>query len=275
MIVFVPTRARISKQVTMKEFDLPAKEYATVFVVPSSEEVTFRQRWPKVTLHVVPDHFRLSDIRQYLVDMWNVFGDPHHVCMDDDLVFLRRKAPLDVHQRKGNAADAKDAFARMESWLKLGYVHGSLSQRGGNNHCEEAFKVIGRSTDCHFYNAEIIKNEGIKINDVILRQDFHLTLSLLELGYPNLIDHEFMSGQKDGTPGGCQTYRNHEMLEQQAHLLAELHPGFVKVVTKERIGGFGTSTDVRMSWQKAFCSRINERKTPYNPMIQMAELSDE
>lgn len=148
----------------------------------------------------------------------------------------------------------------MEDWLKRGYVHGSLSQRGGNNHCPESEKFIGRATDCHFYNAEILQAEGIRFNDVILRQDFHATLSLLELGYPNVIDHEFMAGQKDGEPGGCQAYRTHEMLAEQAHLLASLHPGLVTVTSKSRKGGFGDSTDVRMAWQKAFATRVKDRK---------------
>ena len=261
MRVFVPTRARIHKQITRREFFLDKIPYRVTYVVPESEAAAFTRQWSGSEILVVPDEFRLSQIRQWLVETRRI-DDPHHVCMDDDLVFLRRKAPLDVHQRKGNQTDAIEAFARMDWWLREGYAHGSLSQRGGNNHCPDAFKLIGRSTDCHFYNADILYGEGIRIDAVILRQDFHTTLSLLELGYPNVIDHEFMSGQKDGTPGGCQVYRTHQMLEEQAYLLASLHPGLVQVVEKERKGGFGKSVDVRIAWKKAFQSRLSERKLP-------------
>lgn len=263
MRVYVPTRARIHKQITKREFFLDTIPYRVTYLVPASELKQFRNAWPKIEdVADVPDDWGLSDIRQWLIDDPINRVDPYHVCMDDDLVFLRRKAPLDVHQRKGNQQDAVECFQRMEYWLRQGYAHGSISQRGGNNHCPDAYKTIGRSTDCHFYNADILHGEGIQINAVRLRQDFHTTLSLLELGYPNVIDHEFMSGQKDGMPGGCQVYRTKEMLEEQAHLLASLHPGFVTVVEKERKGGFGVSTDVRMSWQKAYCSRLAERKLP-------------
>lgn len=262
MRIFIPTRARIYKQITRREFFLDHVPYSVRYIVPEAEYKKAKAVFGDVEIIAVPDDWKLSDIRQWLIDDPDLSLDPYHIFMDDDLVFLRRKAPLDVHQRKGNKQDAIEAFQRMEHWLQTGYAHGSLSQRGGNNHCPEAFKEIGRATDCHFYNAAILRGEEIKINQVMLRQDFHTTLSLLELGYPNLIDHEFMSGQQDGTPGGCQVYRTPEMLAEQAHLLASLHPGLVKVIEKTRKGGFGTSTDVRISWQKAFRSRINERKLP-------------
>lgn len=255
MRVFVPTRARITKQITRRKFflDHPQFPYPVTYVVPESEEKGFQKVWGHVDLYTVPDTFRFSDVRQHLVEEF--LADPHHVCMDDDLVFLRRKAPLNVHQRSDmRFQDALDCFRRMELWLERGFVHGALSQRGGNNHCPDAYALNKRATDCHFYHAGVLHDLGIKINAVVLRQDFHTTLSLLELGYPNVIDHEFMTGQKDGEPGGCQVYRNHEMLEEQAHLLHRLHPDFVTVVEKERIRGFGMSTDVRIAWKKAYTS---------------------
>lgn len=263
MRIFIPTRARIDKQTTRYKFFLDHDiGYPVTYIVPECEAVRYQRAWPQSDLLIVPDDFKLSDIRQHLVDVYRT-PDPFHCCFDDDLVFLRRKAPTDVHQRSDMMlTDAREAFARCEYWLKAGYAHGSLSQRAGNNNEPTAFKVIGRATDTHWYNADVIHGEGVQINAVMLRQDFHTTLSLLELGYPNVIDHEFISGQTDGKPGGCEVYRTKEMLEQQAHLLASLHPRFVKIVQKERKTGFGVSTDVRIQWVQAFESRLSERKLP-------------
>jgi hypothetical protein len=261
MIVFIPTRARITKQITRQRFFLDKIPYPVVYVVPESEAERYLVNWSGSTILTVPDAYRLSDIRQHLVDTH--YDNPHHCCFDDDLVFLRRKAPTDVHQRSDmRVQDAIECFQRIEFWLKEGYAHGALSQRSGNNHEPTAVKVIGRATDTHFYNARVIRDEGIKINEVVLRQDFHLTLSLLERGYPNVIDHEFISGQSDNGPGGCSVYRTKEMLEEQAHLLASLHPEFVKVVTKVRKGGFGESVDVRIQWVAAYESKMHLRKLP-------------
>lgn len=262
MRIFIPTRARIEKQITRKKFFLDQIPYLVTYIVPQSEFSRFMRTWPDSSVLVVPDSFRLSDIRQWLVDEHSE-PDPFHCCFDDDLVFLRRKAPLDIHQRSDmKLQDAIDCFQRIEFWLKEGWAHGALSQRAGNNNEPGEIKVIGRATDTHWYNAAVIKEEGIKINAITLRQDFHLTLSLLERGYANLLLMEFMSGQTDGTPGGCQVYRTHEMLEQQAHVLKELHPEFVTVVQKERKKGFGTSTDVRIQWVKAFESKMHLRVRP-------------
>jgi hypothetical protein len=261
MKIFIPTRARIHKQITRQKFFLDKIPYPVIFVVPESEHSAYLRNWPGSHMLTVPDEFRLSNIRQWLVDTQR--EDPHHCCFDDDLVFLRRKSPLDVHQRSDmRIQDAIECFQRIEFWLKDGWAHGALSQRSGNNHETGAFKVIGRATDTHFYNAEVIHGEGLKFNDVILRQDFHMTLSLLERGYPNIIDHEFISGQTDGKAGGCEVYRTKEMLEEQAHLLASLHPEFVTVITKVRKTGFGESVDVRIQWVKAFESKMNLRKLP-------------
>lgn len=261
MRIFIPTRARIGRQITRSRFFLDhIKDYPVTYVVPESEQRRYLETYPKSDVLVVPDEYKLSDIRQHLVDECRA-PDPFHCCFDDDLVLLRRKAPTDIHQRSDmRLQDAQEALERCEYWLKAGYAHGSLSQRAGNNNEPSPLKVIGRATDTHFYNANIIHGEGIKINAVMLRQDFHTTLSLLELGYANIIDHEFMSGQTDGKPGGCEVYRTKQMLEEQAHLLASLHPDFVKVVTKVRKGGFGESTDVRVQWVKAFESRLQDRK---------------
>jgi hypothetical protein len=252
MRIFVLTRSRIHKQITRREFCLDKMAYNVTYVVPESQQDAYVRAWPGSNTVTVPDEFKIHQIRQHVMETFRA-PDPLHVVMDDDLVFLRRKSPKDIHQRKGLLADALEVFPRMESWMvRGGYLHGSLSQRGGNNHVEDAFKEVGRSVDCHFYQAHRLYELGIRIDAIVLRSDFHMTLSLLELGYPNIIDYEFMSGQKDGEPGGCQDYRTHDMLDSQAHELVKLHPGFVTVVTKERIGGFGTSTDVRIAWKKAY-----------------------
>ena len=253
MRIFVPTRARIGKQITRRKFFLDQVPYRVSIIVPESERDAYIRAHSKTKeILVVPDEFKLSDIRQWVVDEFR--DDPRHCFFDDDLDLLRRKAPTDVHMTgKTTLKDALECFQRIEYWFDEGYVHGSLSQRSGNNTVAEAFKLVGRSVDAHFYDANVIHNAGIKINAVVLRQDFHTTLSLLELGYPNVIDYEFICGQSYLVqPGGCQVYRTHEMLEQQAYLLQSLHPKYVTVTQKERVGGFGVSTDVRMAWRKAY-----------------------
>ena len=277
MIIFIPTRSRIHKQITRKKFylDYIQQFYPVYYVVPERELDLFSRVNRVEHILSVPDSFRLSNIRQWLVDTQRE-PDPLHCCWDDDLVFLRRKNPLELPQRSQTTReDALDCFRRIEEWLQKGYAHGAISQRAANGMMSEPkpYKLIGRATDTHFYNADIIDGERLRFDDVILRQDFHMTLSLLERGYPNVLDYEFMSGQTDGTPGGCQAYRSLELLAEQATVLARLHPGVVKVEEKVRKGGFGVSTDVRIQWLKAFRSRLADRKLPMRD-IDLAEIPE-
>jgi hypothetical protein len=84
-----------------------------------------------------------------------------------------------------------------------------------------------------------------------------MTLQLLRAGYPNAVITEFVHNQAgSNTEGGCSAYRDAKMMESSARKLAKLHPGFVKVVTKETktSWGGGERVDVQIAWKKALAS---------------------
>ena len=89
-------------------------------------------------------------------------------------------------------------------------------------------------------------------------EDFDVTLSLLELGYPNRITYKYAWGQgRSGDDGGCSLYRTSEMQKNAAIRLAEFHPRTVKVVNKRsktKWGGLDSEVrvDVIVNWKKAF-----------------------
>jgi hypothetical protein len=89
-------------------------------------------------------------------------------------------------------------------------------------------------------------------------EDFDLTLQLLRLGKPNRVFFEYCWNQRDsGATGGCSKYRTPEMQSDAAHRLAEMHQGFVKLVTKKSKDtstswkGMKERVDVIVSWRKA------------------------
>jgi hypothetical protein len=239
--------------------DEVSKKYQIIHVVPHCEA----DLWIKTgkSFAVVPDEWKIADIRHWIVEQfWNL--DRFHVTMDDDLRLYRRIERDEPALRMQTVQDSLDMFARIEKYLKDdGYAHGAISERGGNNHyppLEENYRAL-----ClHFYDAKILHEEGIDHRAVIEREDYHVTLSLLELGYINAIDFEFAHDQLPNVAGGCSRYRTPKMLADAAYQLAELHPGCVRVVernTKASINR-GMSLDVRVQWKKAFGRRANERK---------------
>ena len=65
MKIFLPTRGRIDKQVSKKALFLDEGcEYEVVFVVPECES----QHWPGYNTMVVPNDWRMAQIRQFIMD---------------------------------------------------------------------------------------------------------------------------------------------------------------------------------------------------------------
>jgi hypothetical protein len=63
MKIYIPTRARILKQITRQRFFLDKIPYQVVYVVPESERDRYLATWPESFTLTVPDEYRLSDIR--------------------------------------------------------------------------------------------------------------------------------------------------------------------------------------------------------------------
>ena len=153
-----------------------------------------------------------------------------------------------------------------------GFHHVGVSARPGNNntfpkqYCEKT-----RATHVHGYRLSTLLKHNVRFDAVPLMEDFHVTLSLLKLGYPNLVMQDFACGQAaSNAPGGCSLYRDAELQAEACQTLRSLHPDFVTVVTKKSKSWQGMSTrlDVRIQWKKALGTRRTTRKnrcaTPKN-----------
>lgn len=267
MRIFLWTRGRLDMQRTRKNFHLDSPEisryWEVTYVVPDCEAEEFMERYPTSKIIAVNDDWNASQIRHHLT-YEHAEPDYCHVLMDDDLSFLRRVAPTDIRQRSSpGVQDAVDMFERIAHYFNEGYVHGGISIRSGNNRTPGICAQNTRVMDIHFYRADVIVAEGINLAETPVMGDFHATLSLLELGYPNVVDFEFMSGQQDHTPGGCSRYRTVKMLQETAERMAEIHKPFVSVrykTVKNPLAPEATLPDVTVQWKKAYCSRIGDRK---------------
>jgi hypothetical protein len=75
-------------------------------------------------------------------------------------------------------------------------------------------------------------------------------LQLLRKGYDNIISHETVVDNVYDLRGGCHDERTVERSDAAAELLAELHPGLVKVVEKDYKGSVKRK-EVIVSWKKS------------------------
>ena len=255
MQIFIPTRGRFIPRHTIKSLFLETANfgYHVTIVVPECEKMF----WEKEPFDVVtvPDNFTSGQIRQWIND--NYMDDPHHVCIDDDLKFFRRLEGT-TFLDKVTPEDVESMWRWIESRFRAGWLHGGISAREGNNHKEDLEEINTRVMRCLFYNAREMKENFIRWDDIKCRMDFHVSLSLMEHGYQNIVNFEFAHNQN--TSGASKTgaghYRTMAMMNEQAVKLQELHPEFVKTkekTTKSSFGG-GTRTAVMIQWKKAYKS---------------------
>ena len=255
MQIFIPTRGRFIPQHTIKSlyFGTVNHGYPLTVVVPECEKMYWDGE--PYNIVTVPDCFTSGQIRQWIND--NYMDDPHHVCIDDDLKFFRRLEGT-TFLDKVTPENVGCMFRWIETQFKAGYVHGGISAREGNNHRDDLEVVNTRVMRCLFYNAAIMLEQNIRWDSIKCRMDFHVTLSLMEAGYSNIVNFDFAHNQNTSgmAKSGAGHYRSLEMMNEQAHVLQTLHPDFVKTkekTTKSSFGG-GTRTAVMIQWKKAYKS---------------------
>lgn len=255
MYVFIPTRGRMNRQITLQQ--IPANWLERTILVVDEDERYLYDFCSKV-LPVFPSYGGgIHSVRQFITDWCFAQGIGKMFQIDDDLTFFRRKGTNDWHLRKLEAGEMDELLWMVSDFLDH-YAHLSISIRSGNNRSEQWYAEVGRSLQALAYRVDILKTNSISFLPMQFMEDFHVTLSLLECGYPNLIMYEWAIDQKgSNVDGGCSLYRNEDTQRASAYKLAALHNPFVKVVEKKSKnwhGGMETRTDVVVSWKKAYQS---------------------
>ena len=238
------------------------QNYPIYLVVQKNEIRKYLKTWirayPNVQTLVLPKKIvTLSPTRQFIMEQAYERGIKKLVMMDDDLYFYIRKSSDDWHLRYAISADNLILFQMLEKWLD-DYAHVAVSGREGNNRIKELSLEPARAMRVLGYDTEIFMKEKIRFDRIPTKQDFDVTLQLLRKGYPNKVSYEFANGQVETqTDGGCSVYRTLEMMNDSAEKLAKLHPGFVRVRTKELKGGrIRVQRDVTCYWKKALESSL-------------------
>lgn len=264
LTIYIPTFGRVGRQRTLSFMPQDWKE--RTFLVVRPEEAGKHKEGVREL--VLPEPLLLGRTRQWIMEnaQTNLV-----LQLDDDLDFCYRadqylpqaanetQDQYDRRRRKLHAIDHAGLsvmFTRLESALRGGRAHIGISAREGNHTHPEPYEEAGRVTRALGYRRDTFLENGIRFDRLDSMNDFDATLQLLRLGYPNIVVFEYAQGQQgSNTPGGCMTYRDAAWQEREARTLAELHPGFVRVVEKpaKNWKGFeGTRWDVRVSWKKAY-----------------------
>lgn len=275
MKIIIPTMQRADRQHTVQQLRMSgvSTEYKCFLAIPRDETNSYNI--PPEFGYLLLDCSGINNVRQYIVEHCT---DNKILMIDDDLNFFYRPYLEDVELYQATGEQILAAIKWIDEKLE-DYAHCSLSARTQNFQTTNRIlrenslelKTV-RPWRIYGFRKDIILGEQLDFHaglDVNTMDDFHITLSLLELGYPNIVNFKYAHEQRgSNSKGGAATYRDLELLKKCALNLEAKHPkGIVKTVQRKTINSWGATkknpvwrTDVRIQWQKALGIRVDESK---------------
>lgn len=264
MRIYIPTRARWSKQITYGELT-PALRAKTTFVV-DHDQIPLPHQQDKYKVQgteilAVPLTVKgIAATRQHIME---VCPEPYLVMLDDDLTLHTRNAERKIVKATDSEVDAM--FAQMEQWLEAGFAHCSITPRFLNWQDTEPYKDVTRMMHVLAYNVPKVQAAGASftagVPESFSMDDFHMTLQLFRAGLPNRVDlAHCTSPSASNSTGGASTWRSLASHNASAQRLADIHGPYVKVKRKQDWKGMasGERLDVVVQWQKAYASAGKE-----------------
>jgi hypothetical protein len=221
-----------------------AWDLGIVLAVPWDQAQDYREAHPEFTVEGLKP---CDYLPQFQHQCMGIPGDDRVVLLDDDLVFAARTP--DLKSLPGATDDDLRAMFRWIGGALLNYGHATIDTRNGNNLniVKGKTREGGPARSVLGINRKAYRKLDVRFGDVDSKGDYHVTLSLLERGLPNIISHMWTHdfSSKQLVAGGCTDYRTLALHAAASHDLAKLHPRHVTVVDK------GGRTDVRVQWRKA------------------------
>lgn len=263
MMIFIPSRDRVLgvRGGPLVQFSEEWRR-RTRYVVPPDQSMRYCEQMinmghstGKVLEFEVPGKLDIAEKRKFIGEYCRDEGIDKFVVMDDDVHFVQRAAIDRINLVWCD--DVTDMLESIEGALDH-YAHVGISMRQGNNNLgigvyEELHSENTRTCRVLAYRTEEFLS--VEHGRVEVMEDFDVNLQLLRRGHKNLLIGWWAQDQKmTNAPGGCSTYRTHELHEASARKLAELHPGLVTLRQKKNKGGgaFGSRTEVTIQWKKAY-----------------------
>lgn len=255
MKIYIPTRGRVNKQITLTNLPLTLKN-KVMLVVDLSEEQDHVNIYGKEKILAVPSWCdSIGKVREYIINYHYLTNDnPKLIMLDDDLGFNMRRT--DIRTKFLHATDEAivEGFSLVENLLN-DHAHGGIRHRQMSQDADD-IEYNCRTLRALAYNTKVFKEQEIKFDRLIVMEDFDVTLQLLRKGFSNFNISTIIQGQgSSNAVGGCSLYRDAKRQDEGARGLHALHPEFVRVRTKKTNWsnwGSDERTDVTISWKKAY-----------------------
>ncbi len=223
-------------------------------VCPYNERSEYVEAFPNAVVTSCPQPIAdkgLPSVQQWIATMkpWG------KLCMIDDDIKFAKRTPGTRNITTPTGPDLERMFAEIELGLDL-YPHAGII---ANKTLGIDPDVTTLSDDCGplrsllAYDLEVINKHKIRFDRCISKSDYDVTLQLYERGYPAYISRMWGHWQCGGMtlPGGSFDYRDNDMHSMASEQLHDLHPKFVRIVEKTRLGWTFPRWDVHVAWSKA------------------------
>ena len=267
--IMIPTRGRVGEQQTLRSLS-PLLRADTILVCPAEERDMLFQHTASawldhegnaVRIVTQPEHITtIAAKRKWMMEWAQERGIEKVLMLDDDLFFYYRYWKPEAKNGAGDWRLLDSDDDHTTQWINVlmdhiapGVPHGGFGPRQGNNNFPDGWLIGGaRMMLALAYHVPTVLRHA-ELGRIDTREDMDVALQLLRKGFPNVITHDFCVGQKSyAAPGGCDIERTTEKSDADAYKLAELHPGFVKVVQKEYKGH--PRKEVIVQWKRALAS---------------------
>lgn len=273
MKIAIPTLGRVHNQLTLNR--LPYYLWGDVILVcPPVEVKAHREENPGVDV-VGCGEIGIGRTRDWILNEMYLRGEEKVLMLDDDLKFYRRKTNGAVNLRDATVEEMPDMIDMIDALLDH-YVQVGMVIRQSAGHIDDThsdYMENNRVMTVHAYQVEAVHKHGWRFvaptdPDLVVMEDFNMTLQILLAGQMNAIISSWAFGQSESNAeGGCSYYRTGSVQEESAILLSQKYPNVVKLrekTTKTAWAGVaseeGTRTDVTVYWKKAY--EIGSAPTP-------------
>lgn len=248
--ILIPTYRRPRAQFTWEGLPDDWREEVT-FVVDDvdAEWMADRAEFKPAQFLVVPEDEEIATIADKRAWLMRTLGYRRIVMFDDDLRFAVRKSPEETRLVPATRAQVGEHLTELFEVLNE-FAHAGWSARQGNNRLDYGWVENTRMTYVLGYRLDLIEKAEVQLGRIQTREDMDYTLQLLRAGYENRVSSKICADQKYNAPGGASLERTQERSNADAELLAQLHPGLVRVTEKAYKSSLPRK-EVVCSWKKA------------------------
>ena len=206
MRIYIPTRGRADKQITLK--NLPSELLKNAALVVDNDELVQHQKYAdQIELIALPSGYPsgIGPKRRFIVDQHDVakYG-PKLVMVDDDLSFAKRRKDNPDKFDSATSHDVVVIFQKLEKLLDQ-YAHVSLRSRQGANQEHRPLVEITRAMTVLGFDVNVLRKHGIKFDRLRVMEDFDVVLQLLRLGYKNAVIGDYIFSGSPSNSSGAVT----------------------------------------------------------------------